>query len=527
MILKLILFFALFLAGNPQAYAQAQTNSFAALCYHDVSNGFVGNVFSLRKKDLINQFDYLKAHYNVVGLQDLLDANQGKKALPEKAVLLTFDDGLASFYENVFPLLKEYKFKAVFAVVGKWTDDGSATDYGFKDSNPKMATWLQIKEMADSGFVDIASHSYDMHQSQVFNPQGNRAAMAGFFKYNAETKSYQSDEDFITQVQTDLKKNNELIKKYTGKENTVLAWPYGGSNALSRKAAEDVGLKIQMTLRTGLNNASDLSQISRGLMFADMEIPQFATVLEQAFVDQAPLRMIRVDLDSIWKKSESETEQGLGDLLEQTLALGPNGALVQAISDSGDAYFFANSKIKMRADYLNRTAHTLRYRARVPYVYARLPKHYLKNVDKAKAAVLDLAKYTDIDGVFFEVSAKEKLIDLPFEAVMAAGRSIRPYWQYGLIGQTSPAPGMFDYVILNSKQLEKQKVPAASLETKTTKVIASLPKDYKLEAPHLMAQGFVNLFYDVSIKSFIPDADFKSLFSVRQSAPLTTKGEAK
>ncbi|WP_413557408.1 poly-beta-1,6-N-acetyl-D-glucosamine N-deacetylase PgaB [Bdellovibrio sp. HCB209] len=513
-------------AVNSPTPLAPETNSFVALCYHDVNNSFIGNSFSIRTKDLVDQFEYLKAHYNVVSLQDIIDANQGRKILPPKAVLITVDDGLDSFYENVFPLLKKYHFPAVFAVVVKWTEDGAAPDYGFKDTNPRMTNWKQLKEMQKSGLVQVASHTYDLHQGQVFNPQGNQAAAAGFIKYDPTTKTYQSEEEFASRVQADLKKSNELLKKHLGIDNTVIVWPYGKSNGLSRKAAEDAGMKIQMTLSPGPNNARDISHIGRGLVVASMEIPQFAAVLEHAFVDQLPMRMIRVDLDSIWKKTESETEQGLGDLLEAGYSLGPNSVLIQAISDSGDAYF-KNSKIKMRGDYFSRAAHTLKNRAMIDYTYARLPQSFLKNTEAATDAIRDLAKYTDIDGVFFEVSAKDNLAEIPFGSLMAAGRSLSPRLKFGIIGQQPANIDLFDFVILTPQQLEKAKTQVPTSGVSPAKDIIALPKDYKSDASHLMAQGYLNLYYDVNLKGFEPDADFKTLFSIRPTIPHHNKGEAK
>jgi peptidoglycan/xylan/chitin deacetylase (PgdA/CDA1 family) len=509
---------------NTTDVTAAPVNSFVALCYHDVSNGFVGNEFSIRRKDLVDQFDYLKAHYNVVSLQDIMDANQGKKTLPPRAVLITVDDGLGSFYEIVYPLLKQYKFPAVFAVVTKWTEDGAAPDYGFKDSNPKMASWKHLKEMMKSGLVDVVSHTHDLHQGHIFNPQGNQAAVAGFFKYDPTTKTYQSEEDMMSRVEFDLRKSNEQIKKHLGKDNTVIVWPYGQMNGISKQGAEKAGMKIQMTLRPGFNNASDISEIGRGLVMAAMDMPQFATAVEKAFVDQNPVRMVRVDLDSIWKNNEAETEQGLGDLLEHGLALSPSGVLIQAVSDSGEAYFVTD-KMKMRGDYLNRASHTMKNRARVAWSYGRLPQSFLKNTDTAKAALKDLAKFTDIDGLFFEVSPKENLNDIPFESLMETVRSIRPAMKFGLIGQQPANAGIFDYVILNSKQLEKAKATHPD-SISVAKEIIALPKDYKSDASHLLAQGYLNLFYDVSFKGFEPDADFKSLFTIRPIFP-PHKGEAK
>jgi hypothetical protein len=283
---------------------------------------------------------------------------------------------------------------------------------------------------------------------------------------------------------------------------------------------------MQMTLRAGLTHVDDLSIIRRGLILSSMEIPQFAAVLEKAFVVQVPLRMIRVDLDSIWKKSEAETEQGLGDLLEQTLSLGANSVLIQAVSASGEAYF-ETSHLPVRGDYLNRAAHTLRGRARVEYVYVRLPQSLLKTPEKAIGAIRDLVKLMDIDGVFFDVSEKDKLDELPFASVMAAARSVRPHTQFGLIGQKPANAKMFDYVMLSPSQLEKEKVSLSTSDWPSKGMIVALPKDYKLDAAHVMSQGYLNLFYDVNFNGIVADTDFKNLFSVRPVLAETHKGEAK
>ena len=161
------------------------------------------------------------------------------------------------------------------------------------------------------------------------------------------------------------------------------------------------------------------------------------------------------------------------------------------------------------------------------YVYARLPQSFLKDQDRAKAALIDLAKHTDIDGVFFEVSAKDKIKEPLFESLIAAGRSIRPYLKFGLIGQTPPRPGIFDDVILTPQKLEKDKALWSDPQKQPARLIVALPKDYKMQASHQLAQGHTNLYFDVNFKNFVADADFKSIFSVQQSPPHQSKGEAK
>ena len=72
---------------------------------------------------------------------------------PPRAVLLTFDDGYASLYTRVYPLLKTYGYPAVFALVSSWleTPAGDTVDYG-NGQKPRSAfiTWAQAREMATS-----------------------------------------------------------------------------------------------------------------------------------------------------------------------------------------------------------------------------------------------------------------------------------------------------------------------------------------------------------------------------------------
>src|ERR1700761_6203168 len=151
------------------------------LAYHDVRD----DVGMLADRDpdaistdhLVSHFDWLKANgYHVVSLEDVLQAEQGVKPLPSDAVLLTFDDGLESFYTRVYPLLRAYDYPAVQALVGSWMDmpDGQRMPYnGAECDRSCFLTWDQVAEMHKSGLVEFASHSWQMHQGMNANPQGN------------------------------------------------------------------------------------------------------------------------------------------------------------------------------------------------------------------------------------------------------------------------------------------------------------------------------------------------------------------
>lgn len=153
-------------------------DDFISLCFHDVRPDVGGgDDLSMSTDRFVALLTWLRQHdYQPVGIDDLLKARQGEESLPEKAVLLTFDDGYRDFYNQVFPLLKAYRYPAVLAVVGSWLDaaPGEAVDYGGKlVPREKFLSWEQLREMAESGLVEIASHSYNGHRGILANPQGN------------------------------------------------------------------------------------------------------------------------------------------------------------------------------------------------------------------------------------------------------------------------------------------------------------------------------------------------------------------
>jgi peptidoglycan/xylan/chitin deacetylase (PgdA/CDA1 family) len=97
----------------------------------------------------LDQFCAFFKEHNIETLTfwDMKDIIEGKRKKPEKAVMLTFDDGYLDDYKNAFPILKKYGMKGVFFIISK-----------FPDNDPNYATWAQLKEMSDNG-QEIASHS--------------------------------------------------------------------------------------------------------------------------------------------------------------------------------------------------------------------------------------------------------------------------------------------------------------------------------------------------------------------------------
>jgi peptidoglycan/xylan/chitin deacetylase (PgdA/CDA1 family) len=95
------------------------------------------------------QMAYLAENgYTPIDFYDLSLAITNQLTLPEKPVILTFDDGYLDNYQNAFPILQEFGFIATFFVVTDFVDQGAQA----------YATWPMLREMAAAG-MRIESHS--------------------------------------------------------------------------------------------------------------------------------------------------------------------------------------------------------------------------------------------------------------------------------------------------------------------------------------------------------------------------------
>ncbi len=132
------------------------------IMYHQVKNSGFGN-------DVISSYEfesdlkYLEEnHYNTITMTQLIDYVYNKKELPMNPVILSFDDGYLSTYLNVYPLLKEYNMKIVLSIIGKSVDEFSKVCD--ENINYSHITWDEVKEMQQSGLVEIQNHSYNLHK---------------------------------------------------------------------------------------------------------------------------------------------------------------------------------------------------------------------------------------------------------------------------------------------------------------------------------------------------------------------------
>lgn len=127
--------------------------------YHQVAEHVPEDewIYNVPPEDFCAQLDYLKAEgYTTISMLDYAKARKGKLTLPEKPVILTFDDGYANNYTELMPILGKYGAKATAYVITN------------SIGRERYLTWGQIREMQERG-IEIGSHTADHQPLTTFD----------------------------------------------------------------------------------------------------------------------------------------------------------------------------------------------------------------------------------------------------------------------------------------------------------------------------------------------------------------------
>lgn len=267
--------------------AASAGSPFVSICWHDVADADPDQTYmAVTTAKLVQQFNWLRENgYHPVSLDQILAARDGGPPLPDKAVLLTFDDGYVSFYTHVFPLLKAFGYPAALALVGSWLEvpADQLVPYG-DDMAPRslFVTWDQVREMTASGLVEIASHTWNLHRGILANPQGNTEPAVITRLYDAAEGRYEDDETYRARLARDFETNSAVIARETGRRPRMMVWPYGAYNRAAVEIARAAGMPLAATLDEGLGDSTDLSAIPRRLVMNDPNLPAFVDDLRAA-----------------------------------------------------------------------------------------------------------------------------------------------------------------------------------------------------------------------------------------------------
>jgi len=357
-------------------------NQFISLAYHDVEDDLPDQRFlSVRTDHLIEQLAWLHAHgYTAISIDQILDARAGRAPLPERAVLLSFDDGFGSFHNRVLPILKAWNWPAVLAPVGVWMDppaDQPVDFGGLIQPRKRFLDWDKIAEIARSGLVEIAAHTDRSHYGIRANPQGNTQPAAAMRAFDQTLGRYETDAEFIARMGEDITAISEKITRATGKPPRVWVWPYGAVGGTTLQILDQSGYELALTLEDGPAKVGELMSTPRLLISNAPSLKQFATSVVTSEKPTLTLRVVHVDMDYIYDPDPEQIERNLSALVQRIYDLEISAVFLQAYSDPAAdglvrSVYFPNRHLPVRADIFNRVAWQLRNRAHVE-VYAWMP----------------------------------------------------------------------------------------------------------------------------------------------------------
>lgn len=263
------------------------------------------------------QIEFLKQNFTVITMEELICACNGQYELPEKAVLLTFDDGYLDHYMFVFPVLKAQNLQGSFFISAKTLKEHVLLDVNkihyilastkMKDLLPSVLERMDYYRGSEYDYPDnnmlfdkyAAKNRFDDKETifvkrmlQTVLPQPVRSMICKdlFQQYVGVLEENMASELYLTPDQTRLMKNEgmyiglhgyshcwlghmpekemqadislalDVMSEYVDRKNWVMNYPYGSYNESLLKYISSCGCKLGLTTQV---KAADLSECSR------------------------------------------------------------------------------------------------------------------------------------------------------------------------------------------------------------------------------------------------------------------------
>ena len=189
-------------------------NSVPVLNYHQI-NDRDENALTVHTDQFEAQMKYLADNgYHTITPEEMVTAWENGSALPDKPVIITFDDGYADNYRNAYPILQKYNLKGTIFLISDYIG-----------TYPNYLTWTQAAEMQESGLIDFESHTLSHEQLDSTSPEETWNQLDG---------------------------SKKALEWHLGKEINFLAYPCGSYDEDLQRMVQKAGYKGAFTVNFGL-----------------------------------------------------------------------------------------------------------------------------------------------------------------------------------------------------------------------------------------------------------------------------------
>ncbi len=227
------------------------------LMYHSISDHASPKFkqFTVPSKLFAEHMAYLHQHrYTPMTVTEFMSAqtNVGTK-LPERPVLLTFDDGFADFYTEALPVLKRYGFVATLYVVTGYINGTSRWLHHEGEADRPMLTWDQLREISASG-IECGGHSHSHPQLDTLTP---------------------------AEVSCEIVQSKRLLEDHLGQNVLSFAYPFGYHSASVRRQVQKSGYTSACAVRHAMSSAEakDPFSLTRLMVKPDTSVDNLAALL--------------------------------------------------------------------------------------------------------------------------------------------------------------------------------------------------------------------------------------------------------
>lgn len=227
------------------------------LCYHSVTRLPQAIPHELKLHMPLALFaahlDYLQRHCRVIPLAEYLAARREGRRLPDRSVVLTFDDGTRNFLTVVAPLLVERGLSATAFVITKCAAEREGfrpgEEWALADDYMRLS-WDEVRALASMPGIEIGSHSHTHMDLTSAAPE---------------------------EVERELRDSYEAVREHTGNARPALAYPYGRASEAVGETARALGYSCALTSTLGGNDArTDLYGLRRVVVAGDDDPATFA-----------------------------------------------------------------------------------------------------------------------------------------------------------------------------------------------------------------------------------------------------------
>jgi peptidoglycan/xylan/chitin deacetylase (PgdA/CDA1 family) len=184
-------------------------------------------------------------------------------SIPDRAVVITFDDGFADFFTGALPVLKRYGFSATLYIAIGFVGGTSSWLSREAEGNRPMLTWDQIAEISTSG-VECGTHSLNHVQ--------------------LDTVPFSTAYDEIS-------RSKSILEHYLDKQVSSFSYPHGYNCPVVRRLVQQAGFTSACGVKNMMSSMDDDTfALARIIVATDTNVKSFGALLEGRGLRTAPVR---------------------------------------------------------------------------------------------------------------------------------------------------------------------------------------------------------------------------------------------